>query len=335
MKSVAIVSCLLVSLLLPGAAAAQRAAAVVRPDTVRVGDVFEVAVAVEVPAGHRVVLPDTLEVAGDVENAGRRRMATAPLPDGGERVTARYPLAAWRPDEGIEIPVTVLIEGPDGGEERVIMARLPVVRSVLPPDTAGTEPRPPKDVLGPDRTILPLVLAALGFLAVAIALWWWWRRRRGAEATVALPSATPRERALALLEEARDLGLVERGAYKEFYTLVSGALRGYLAAVDPRWGEEWTTTELCERARDAMAPEALVGLAGILEAADLVKFAKRRPAPAEAYAEWEAAHAWLKAARWGEPAAGEGAEQQEADATDAAVVQEAVGGPEPAGEAGA
>lgn len=331
MKS--IVYGLLLALASPGVAAAQRVAAVVRPDTVRVGDVFEVVVAVEAPAGHRVLFPDTLDAAGDVENAGRRRLDATPLPDGGERVTARYPLAAWRPGVEVELPITVRVEGPGGGEERVIVARLPVVRSVLPPDTAGAEPRPPKDVLGPDRTLLPLLLAALGVVAAVAAVGWWRRRRRGVEPLVALPAATPRDRALALLEEARDLGLVERGAFKEFYTLVAGALRGYLAAVDPRWGEEWTTTELCERVRDRMRPEAVAGLAAVLEAADLVKFAKRRPDPAEAYAEWARAKEWLEAATWGEPVVDEAPEREARGAAETAA-QDTVGA-EPAGEAGA
>ena len=65
-----------------------------------------------------------------------------------------------------------------------IRAQMPIVLpninvvSVLPADTTGVQPKPAKDVLGPDRLWWPwILLAALILVALALAYWWWRRRR--------------------------------------------------------------------------------------------------------------------------------------------------------------
>lgn len=281
--------------------AAQEVRVGVAPDTVRVGDIFRAVVRVVLPPGYGVVLPDSLPLGGEAEQAGRRRDVVDELPGGGRRVTATYPLSAWRPGPLALPAVAVRLVGPAG--ERTIQARLPspVVRSVLPADTQGVEPRGLKDVLGASRTLWPLLLALLaGAVAVSGALYW----RRRARAVPALLEApvSPLERALRALDRARELGLVEAAGFKPFYSLVSDAVRGYLAALNPAWGVELTTTELLERAAAGMPPETAAVLARILRAADLVKFARRRPEPDEAVGDWEAARAWVLAYR-GAPAA--------------------------------
>src|SRR5690606_3793554 len=138
----------------------------VTPDTIAVGDVFHAAVRVDVPPGFRVELPDTLPVSGDLENAGRRRDLAEPLEGGGERLTFAYPLTAWRPGP-IELPeIEARLVGP-GESPRPLAIRLPsgVVRSVLPADTAGVQPRPLKDVLGADRLWWPILVGLVLALA--------------------------------------------------------------------------------------------------------------------------------------------------------------------------
>ncbi|MFW6078425.1 MAG: hypothetical protein ACODAE_02310 [Gemmatimonadota bacterium] len=141
----------------PGAA--QQARAVVSPDTVSVGDVFRVAVRIDVPADAVVRFEDTLAVAddaGDLENAEPVRRFEETGADDGRSVTAVYRLSAWRPGT-IELPdAVVTIRGSDG-PERTIAAPLPAVHvlSVLPADTAGVEPREAKDVVGGERRLWP------------------------------------------------------------------------------------------------------------------------------------------------------------------------------------
>lgn len=279
----------------PSSAQEPAVAAAIAPDTVRVGDVFRAALRVDLPPGYRVEFPDSLAVGEPIEPAGRPRESAETLPDGRRRVTAVYPLSAWRPGAATLPTVAVRLVGPDG--ERTVEARLPrlMVRSVLPPDTTGLRPRGLKDVLGASRTWWPLFMALLvGAVAVGGLVYWWRRAARPVPVPIG-PPIPPRERALAALDRARASGLVEAGRYKPFYSLVTAAVRLYLDEVNRDWGAELTTTELVERAERGMDPEAAAALARLLASADLVKFARRRPTPEEAFEDWAAARAWVQA----------------------------------------
>lgn len=288
-------------LLVPSAAAAQRVGAALHPDTVRVGDVFSAAVRIEVPPGHTAILPDSLELDGDLERAGPVTRIDEPLEDGGTRVTASYPLSAWRPGQTELPPIAIEVAGPDSSYR--IEARLPTleVRSVLPADAEGPlTPRPPKDVLGPNYLLWPFLLAGLALLLALAALYLWWRRHRAlaAPAEPAVPPPSPREYALAELDRVRAEGLLEARAFKPFYARTSDAVRRYLDALNDSWGSELTTSELVVRARGEMPVEALLRLTEFLEAADLVKFARYRPTPEEADAAWRLARDWVAEFEW-------------------------------------
>lgn len=288
---------LAVLLLCAGRAAAQEVRTAVAPGSITVGDVFRVAVRVDVPPGMRAVLPDSLPVSGDVENAGTRALHEERLPDGGIRYTALYPLAAWRPDTLALPPVAIRLIGGEG--ERRLDADLPVVvlGSVLPADTTGVEPRPPKDVLGPSR-VWWLYAAAAGaaLLALALAAILLWRRRRRRPVSIQVqpvPIPTAREAALAMLARARELGLLERGDFRTFYSLVSEAVRHYAAALDPRWSPDLTTSEILARLRAGAGAIQVEPVERVLSAADLAKFARGRPGAELALAHWEAARQWI------------------------------------------
>lgn len=294
-----VLSFLLAALLIPGAAVAQESApaaptvrTAVAPDTVLVGDVFRVAIRVELPPGYRATFPDSLPVTDPLEAAGRRSERVETLPDGGRRITAVYAMTAWRPGAVELPPAAIRLSGPDG--ERVVEARLPgvSVRSVLPEDTAGIQPRDLKDVLGSSRSWWPLLLALLvGAVAVGGLVYW---RRRGRDVPLPVYTAIPpRERALAALDRARNSGLLEAGQFKAFYSLVTTAVRLYLEETDRRLGAELTTTELMERAERTMPPDAAQTLGRLLASADLVKFARRHPSPEDALADWEAARGFV------------------------------------------
>lgn len=294
---------LLLLAVLPGPIPAQQVRAAVVADTVRVGDVVPVAVRLTVEPGHRVVFPDTLPLGDDrLENAARVRERLDTLEDGRTEATAVYSVTPWRVGElplpALEIPVVA-------GSERVrtVTASLPGldVLSVLPEDTAGIELKPAKGVIGRSWSWWPIVLALLAVLAIVLAVLWW-RRRRGREApAVAALAISPRERALGRLQEAREAGLVESGAMKEFYTRVSEAVREYAAALESGWSEDLTTSELLSRVRQQAGPSAAAGLASLLRPADQVKFARRLPDRETALAEWEATRRWVLEFRWPPP----------------------------------
>ena len=287
----------LIASFLPAVVHAQTVSSAVVPQTIHVGDVFHAAVRVELPAGVEAVFPDTLALPdGDIEAAGRVRITTDTV--GGTRVmTAAYPLTAWRSGDEIVLPDVSFSVG-EGPAQRVMSASFPAftLASVLPADTSGIEPKPAKDVLGASRIWWPWLLAGLVALILAAVLLYLWRRRRAravVEQPVA-PAVSPREAALALLQQARAERLVERGMLKPFYGAITAAVGGYLVAVDPELGADLTTPELARHVRARRAPPELLELLQLLGQADLVKFAKARRTPAEAYGDWDAARSWVE-----------------------------------------
>lgn len=276
-------------------AAAQDIRAAVSPDTVTVGDVARAAIRIDLPAGYRAVLPDSLVLDGDLEAAGPRSVWREPREDGGERVTVAYAVSAWRPGTADLPAVAVRISGPDG--DRTVQVPLPSleVRSVLPGDAAQLDPRPLKDVLGANRALWPFLFLA-GILLVLAAMWIWRRRRRTAlpAPVPAEPDLPPREAALEILDRAMAARLVETGRMKAFYSEVGAAVRLYLDALDPRWGADLTTSELANRLAQDVAPPHRHRALRVLAAADMVKFARRHPTVEQARADWELAREWVQ-----------------------------------------
>ena len=77
------------------------------------------------------------------------------------------------------------------------------------------------------------------------------------------------------------------------------AVRQYVAALNPAWGADRTTSELIPRLRSLDLGVA-AALARLLDRADLVKFARLRPAQGEALSDWSALREWVE--RFPEPA---------------------------------
>lgn len=303
-------------LLLTGVApaAAQELRTAVVPESANVGDIFHAAVRVIVPADVLVEFPDTLDVPDNVEAASRRQIAVDSI--GPDRVahTAVYGLTAWRPGATRLPPVHVRVDGVEMESDFPPI----VIASVLPQDTSEIEPRPARDVIGPSRLIWPIALGLVLLAAVLAGLFWLYRRRK--PAAVVTPSTPPRQIALAELDRIRRLGHLERGEIKPFYTAVADVLRRYTARLDPRWGAELTTTELWHsmaRVLEKDMPRIAVPaesasttrtshradrdgsrdaglLYSMLGQADLVKFARARPAVREAETVWSDARVWVE-----------------------------------------
>ncbi len=296
-------------------AAAQQVRTAVLPDTATVGDVVRAAVWIDLLPGFKVAFPDSLPIADTLENAGKRQLQERPRPNGGVTVAAVFPVTPWRTGDH-PLPVVLLhVIGP--GRDTLIAARLPGlhVRSVLPADTSKQKPKPPAGVVGPDRLLWPYILAALlALLILALLARWLWRRLRRPPVVIVAPEEvlTPRERALRELDRARAAGLVETGEMKHFYTRSTIAVRQYLDALSPAWGADRTTSELIPRLRSVDLGVA-AALARLLDRADLVKFARLRPAQGEALSDWSALREWVEHFPEPEPAEPEaGAARKEA-----------------------
>jgi hypothetical protein len=278
-----------------GSAHAQQPRAAVVPESITVGDVFHAAVRIDLTGDTRMAAPDSLELVDDIEHAGRRevRMDTA---GGVRRATVLYPLAAWRPGSYELPPIPIRIVG--AGRDTVFDVRLPGfdVTSVLPADTAGIEAQPAKDVLGANRLWWPILLALLIAALIATALYIWWKKRRGGgEAPVVFtPAVPPLEVALAQLAALRREGLIERGEFRVFYERLTETLRHYLAALDPRWSVDLTTSELALRLRTDAGMQDALEMTRILGAADMVKFARATTTKDNATADLDAARGWVE-----------------------------------------
>jgi hypothetical protein len=280
--------------LVPAAGSAQRVQTAVVPEAITVGDVFHAAIRIDAPPGTELLAPDSLALPDDVEHAARREFRSDSA--GGVRtVTAVYALSAWRPGSYELPPVMLRLVTPQG--ERLVEARLPAftVRSVLPADTAGITMRAQKDVLGADRIWWPWLLLALLLAAAAALAWWWWRRhRRTAEPEVVdVPAVPARDVALQRLAALQASGLAERGEWRQYYGELAAALRHYAPSVDDEWSVDPTTSELAHLAR-GRTDIGVLELIRVLAAADLVKFARARPAAAGAAADLAAAREWVE-----------------------------------------
>lgn len=286
-----------------GPAAARQAApplrvsSAVAPETVTVGDRFRSVLQVVVPEGASVefspaAVGDTLQPADSLRVIPGRA---------GEPPIAAYSLVAWVAGTPLEARVPVRVALADGSAATYLVPlRLPVVRSVLPADTAGLEPRPAHGVLPlPDepRPWWPWAALAALLLALAAAGSWFHRRRASARPGAELP---PRERALAALERIAAGGAAPGAA---LYPPVTRVLRGYLAEAGARWGADLTTRELLERLReDGVAEEHREPLAALLRHADRVKFARHSPAAGEVERFLVGAREWIRAYPPVEPA---------------------------------
>ena len=267
--------------------------ATLEPDSLRLGERIALTVSVTgLVEGAEVVFPQ-LPDTGAISALGPPEQWTDR--DDGAR-WARYELAAWQLGD-LDLPdadVTILS---DVAELRIPLPGVTVhVTSVLPED-ADLDTlawQPPSDVLGPNWS-MPEKLALLGLGLARLAATVVYVRRRSAVPPVPLlPAQPPRERALEMLELLERSGLLEAGELKAFYSLLSEIVRDFLAATDDEWGLDLTTVELIETVgQDGVDDFRVRSLDGILQGADLVKFAQRRPSRAQAARVLDAARYWL------------------------------------------
>lgn len=240
----------------------------VNPDTVLIGQPFNLFVKVHAPKGVRFEFPagpDTVMRNGirPIELRGEKLVTML-----GDTAVALYRLVAW--DVGVQplrFPdVRVTFEGQ---ERRPPLGGAAVfVRSVLPADTALRVPKPPRPLI-----VLPVFnwlpwLALLAAAILAAVLWWAWRRYRNRPKAPVDPYVRAQQE-FARLEQRR---LLEDGRYSDYYAAMVDVAREYLAARVPGVRRSDTTSELLRtmQPRDGVESE----LPRLLERADLVKFAR-------------------------------------------------------------
>jgi hypothetical protein len=239
----------------------------VSPDTVIIGQPFNLFVKIAAPMGVRFEFPagpDTAMQNGvrPIELRGEKLVSML-----GDTAVALYHLVAW--DVGVQPLRIPDVRAALGGVER----RLPLsgasvfVKSVLPADTSLRVPKPPRPLI-----ILPVFnwwpwLALAAAIIAGVLLWWAWRRYRNR------PKAPvdPYVRAQRELERIERMGLLEADRGPEYLALFVDIAREYLAARVPGVRRSDTTSELLRTMQPHAGVEA--ELPRLLERADLVKFA--------------------------------------------------------------
>jgi hypothetical protein len=240
----------------------------VTPDTVLVGQPFNLFIKVLAPQGVRFEFPagpDTATQNGILPIELRGEKIVSML---GDTAVALYHLVAWdigtQPLRFPDVRVTF-----QGQERRPPLGGASVfVKSVLPADTSLRVPKPARPLI-----VLPVInwLLWLGVLAAAIAavlLWWaWWRWRNRPK-----PPIDPYARAQQEFARIEARHLLEDGRYAEYFAAMVDVTREYLAARVPGVRRSDTTTELLRAMNPGAGAES--ELPRLLEQADLVKFAR-------------------------------------------------------------
>jgi len=240
----------------------------VSPDTVIIGQPFNLFVKIAAPMGVRFEFPagpDTSMQNGvrPIELRGEKVVSML-----GDTAVALYHLVAW--DVGVQPLRIADVRAALGAAERLLplSGASVFVKSVLPADTSLRIPRPPRPLI-----ILPVFnwwpwLALAAATIAGVLLWWAWRRYRNR------PKAPvdPYVRAQREFERIERMGLLEADRGPEYLALFVDVAREYLAARVPGVRRSDTTSELLR----AMQPHdgAEADLPGLLERADLVKFAQ-------------------------------------------------------------
>ncbi|MGI8509414.1 MAG: hypothetical protein ACR2MQ_08820 [Gemmatimonadaceae bacterium] len=241
----------------------------VRPETVTVGQHFNVTVRIRVPNGAQLGFPLSTDSSARVDTAASATRRSVAGPQFTE-TTMNYVLAAW--DTGAQhLGLGDVSVGLPSGQRLASLRALSVyVRSVLPIDTAQRKPRPPRPTVA-QRVVnwLAWAIVAAVALMLGLAYWFWSRRRgRGDESLTALNWA---EREFERIEGA---GWLAEGMTERHAIAMAGVVRRYLALVNHRFAASLTTRELASAV--AGSPLPTDRLIALMEEVDPLKFAARR-----------------------------------------------------------
>ena len=235
------------------------------PDTVTVGQPFEVLMRVIPPRGRKAMPPAVPDTGGIVEPLDPARITRF-----GDTVQVRYRLIAWQPGV-LTIPFGPVQMRRDSNDVAVPVDVRVVVASVLPLDSASRIPKVSRD-------LYPVAVRwwerwwqwALALLLVMAAIYLVerWRKRDRTPKVVVLSVLERADAAFARLEARR---LPSAGEGGRHVALAAEIVRQYLADIEPALALALTNAELLR----AVAPIAGMPdrqLANFLDLVDAVRF---------------------------------------------------------------
>jgi len=260
-------------------------------DTTRgyIGDLFHLQLEVSHPEGAEVIYPADTSALGEFTV----RSASAEPQNNATLIT--YQLAVYDTGKYVVPPVPVRVARGNASAEMTSLESAPVeitILSMVPPD--ARELKDIKPLMSLPSTI-PWLWIGLGLSLIAAAVGiWLYLRKRGA---VEEPEISPRERRRLAHEWAHErLRQIEQrdypahGAMKQHFTEVSQTVRDYFENRYFFPALEMTSREVLDTLSEYdLGDEAEEQTAALLTRADLVKFAKYRPSPDEAYSSLQTA----------------------------------------------
>ncbi len=235
------------------------------PDTVTVGQPFEVLLRAIPPRGRQALGPAVPDTGGIVEPLDPARVTRV-----GDTLLVRYRLIAWQPGV-LTIPFAPVLMRLDSSEVVVPLDIRVVVASVLPADSGKRVPKDSRDLFPvADRWWERWWQWALGLLLAiaAIFLLERWRRR---DRTPPIVAQTPIERAESSFARLDARRLPSAGEGGRHVALASEIVRQYLADIDIALKLALTNAELLR----AVAPVDGIPdrqLRQFLEQVDAVRF---------------------------------------------------------------
>ena len=250
----------------------------VTPDTVLIGQPFNLLVKVHAPRGVRFEFPEGPDTTTEngirpIELRGTRAVTMI-----GDTAVALYRLVAW--DVGAQpLRVADVRISYDRLERRAPLGTASVfVRSVLPAAEDLRIPKPARPIIVlPVFNWWPWIALAIAALITGL-LWWAWRRYRNRP----IAPVDPYIRAQREFARVEGMSLIENGAPRQHLTEMVDVMREYLAARVPGVRRSDTTTELLRSMQAGEGPEAL--LPDLLDRADFIKFAQGNTGGPEAAA---------------------------------------------------
>mgnify|MGYP001074090215 CR=1 FL=1 len=288
------------------------------PDTVAVGQQFELQVTLRAGPDATVLIPDTLIAADGARSSGPGTWTPVPAPEDSVDIRAVYPLIALQqglvPLPSIEVAVRP--------RESSISERLGPLSSASPDDLvrqgftiheipigavqiaeyaplaesdSALVPRPAADVVGGQWSVWIIVGAVTAILLVlgAVIAWFTGLWSRLAPSLFGPRPLSPKQEALRELDRIRALGWHRNGRMDDFYAASTDALRRYAGRLDPEWVPALTSRELLAQLEQRWGESRLEVLAEVIETAERVKFGRYRPDGDQAEADWSAIRDWI------------------------------------------
>jgi hypothetical protein len=268
----------------------------VEPDTVAIGRRFRYLLEVESAPGAEVVVAQPSEHIGDFDIVDFG--IEPPIEQNGRTLLRRwYALIGYTPGQHVVKSPPVQFR-PPGEELRDVTAAETQVTIASALHTAGTV-TDIRDIKAPEPVPVdwrPYYLLGGGLVALAlVALVLHRVLTRPRRVAAVAPPRPAHEIAAEALERLRQRRLIEEGAFKEYYSTLSGIVRAYVEQRFDIRAPEMTTEEfllVSARSGKLVGPHRAL-LADFLTESDLVKFARHLPAIADSERAFTAARRFV------------------------------------------